>query len=85
MEYKPFTVRCRNHLKGVTFLLYSDVRDPGGNWVADVPPAENRRGYDLDFVLAAPAGYVPVNRPRFSRHFPGSVNVAFQTLPVTAG
>jgi hypothetical protein len=26
-----------------------------------------------------------VNRPRFSRHFPGSVNVAFQTLPVTAG
>lgn len=59
MEHKPFTVRCRNHLKGVTLLLYSDVRDPGGNWVADVPPPENRRGYDLDFVLAAPAGYVP--------------------------
>ena len=26
-----------------------------------------------------------VNRPGFPRHFPGSVNVAFQTLPVTAG
>ena len=26
-----------------------------------------------------------VNRPGFPRHFPGSVNVASQTLPVTAG
>jgi hypothetical protein len=28
---------------------------------------------------------VSLNRPGFPRHFPGSVNVAFQTLPVTAG
>ncbi len=26
-----------------------------------------------------------LNRPGFPRHFPGSVNVASQTLPVTAG
>ncbi len=26
-----------------------------------------------------------LNRPGFLRHFPGSVNVASQTLPVTAG
>jgi hypothetical protein len=26
-----------------------------------------------------------VNRPGFPRHFPGSVNVASQTLPVSAG
>jgi hypothetical protein len=28
---------------------------------------------------------VDLNRPGFPRHFPGSVNVASQTLPVTAG
>lgn len=29
--------------------------------------------------------YGELNRPGFLRHFPGSVNVASQTLPVTAG
>ncbi|WP_338214233.1 MerR family DNA-binding transcriptional regulator, partial [Halopseudomonas aestusnigri] len=39
------------------------------------PPERQENGYRV----------YTVNRPRFSRHFPGSVNVAFQTLPVTAG
>lgn len=59
MEHEPFTVGCENCLEGGSLLLYSDSIDQGGDWVPGAPLPENRRPYDLEFVLAAPAGYVP--------------------------
>lgn len=43
----------------MSLLLYSDSIDQGGDRGPSVPLPENRRPYDLEFVLAAPAGYVP--------------------------
>lgn len=39
----------------------------------------------LQLLVAASVHFGNVNRPGFPRHFPSSVNVASQTLPVTAG
>ena len=59
MEHEPFTVGFDYYLEGVSLLLYSDSIGQGGDWVPGVPLPENRRPYDLEFVIAAPAGYSP--------------------------
>jgi hypothetical protein len=45
-----------------------------------------RELYDLAAKVSSPVLWLTgdVNRPGFLRHFPGLVNVASQTLPVTA-
>ena len=59
MKPEPFTVGCDNYLEGVALLLYSDTINQRGDWATGVLPPENSRPYDLEFVLAAPADYLP--------------------------
>lgn len=58
--------------KGITGFEPQDVKPAMMDAICESP---------LEAVLRS----LSLNRPGFPRHFPGSVNVAFQTLPVTAG
>ena len=43
----------------MSLLLYSDAINQRVDWATGVPLPEKRQPYDLEFVLAAPAGYLP--------------------------